>query len=104
MRAPQGEWPAVELNQHAVPVDGIGIFTSVWGDYDRARTMCGTDEDPTAPCASDRVEVLVRDGAVASTGSPQGGALKPGEIALVGRDAGAGRLSSLKAGDAVQVD
>jgi exopolysaccharide biosynthesis protein len=65
--------------------------------------MCGTDEDPTAPCASDRVEVLVRDGAVASTGSPQGGALKPGEIALVGREAGAGRLSSLKAGDTVQV-
>ncbi|MDF3051000.1 MAG: hypothetical protein K0R87_2638 [Pseudonocardia sp.] len=104
VRAPQAEWPAVALNQHAVPVDGIGIFTNVWGDYDRARTLCGTDEDPTAPCASDRVEVLVRDGAVASTGSPQGGALKPGEIALVGRDAGAGRLSSLKAGDAVQVD
>ena len=104
VRGPKGEWPVVALNQHAVPVGGIGIFTSAWGDYDRAKTMCGSDQDRTAACAPDRFEVLVRDGAVVSTGPAHGGALKPGEIALVGRDEGAARLRGLAPGDKVKVD
>lgn len=96
--------PAVALNQHAVPVGGIGIFTSAWGDFDRAKTLCGSNEDRTAACAPDRFEALVRDGKVVSTGPARGGALKPDEIALVGRDEGAAALRGLKPGDAVDVD
>lgn len=95
--------PVVALNQHAVPVGGIGIFTSVWGDYDRARTLCGSDTDRTAPCAPDRFEALVRDGEVVSTGPAHGGQLAPGEIALVGRDEGAAALRGLHPGQQVQV-
>lgn len=93
----------VALNQHAVPVGGIGIFTNAWGDYDRAKTLCGSDSDRTAACAPDRFEVLVRDGAVVATGPAHGGALKPGEIALDGRDEGAAKLRALVPGDKVTV-
>lgn len=96
--------PVLALNQHAVPVGGIGIFTNVWGDFDRAKTLCGSNEDRTAACAPDRVEALVRDGAVVSTGAPGAGTLKPGEIALVGRDEGAAALRGLKPGEKVTVD
>lgn len=95
--------PVVALNQHAVPVGGIGIFTSAWGEYDRAKTLCGSDTDRTAACAPDRFEAIVRDGAVVATRNPQGGQLAPGEIALVGRDEGAAALRGLRPGQAVQV-
>lgn len=100
----KGEWAIVALNQHAVPVDGIGVFTNAWGDYDRAKTMCGNDQDRTAACAANRVEVLVRDGAVVSTGPAKGGAIKPGDTVLVGRDGGATKLRGLAAGDTVTAD
>lgn len=96
--------PIVALNQHAVPVDGIGVFTSDWGDVDRARTLCGSDTDRDAPCAVDQVEVAVRDGRVAEVRPPRGGTLSPGEVALVGRDSGAVALRSLAVGDEVSVD
>lgn len=96
--------PIVALNQHAVPVDGIGVFTGDWGEVDRARTLCGSDVDRDAPCAAEQVEVLVRDGRVAEVRPPRGGTLPPGETALVGRDRGAAALRSLSVGDEVAVD
>jgi len=95
--------PVVALNQHAVPVGGIGIFTNVWGDYDRAKTLCGSDTDRTAACAPDRFEVVVRDGAVAAMRPAQGGQVPPGEIVLAGRDEGAAALRGLHPGQHVQV-
>ncbi|MGE3285597.1 MAG: phosphodiester glycosidase family protein [Pseudonocardia sp.] len=100
----KGEWPIVALNQHAVPVGGIGVFTNAWGAYDRAKTMCGSDTDRTAPCAAQRVEVLIRDGVVVSSGPATGGAIKPGDTVLVGRDEGAAKLRGLTAGDKATVD
>jgi len=104
VRGPGATLPVGALNQHAVPVDGIGVFTSAWGEYDRGRTLCGNDVDRTAPCAPDQVEVLVRDGVVVSETVPRGGTLKPGEIALLGREKGAEALRGLNEGDAAQVD
>src|SRR5690606_6185437 len=63
----------VALNQYAVPVDGIGVFTHDWGAVDRAVTLCGTDTDRDAPCADEQAEALVRDGVVVATGRPRGG-------------------------------
>jgi hypothetical protein len=99
-----GTLPVVALNQHAVPVDGIGIFTAAWGEADRGRTLCGSNDDREAPCAPDRVEVLVRDGVVAATGPPGGGRVAPSEIVLAGRDRGAVALRALQVGEPVQVD
>jgi hypothetical protein len=104
VRAPQATLPVVALNQHAVPVGGVGIFTPDWGPVDRALTLCGSDDDREAPCAPDRVEVVVRDDAVAAIRPPAAGTLPPGEIVLAGRDQGAVALRSLQVGDPVQVE
>jgi hypothetical protein len=96
--------PIVALNQSAVPVNGIGVFTSDWGDADRARTLCGSDDDRDAPCAADQVEVSVRDGRVAEIRPPRGGTLPPEETVLEGREQGAAALRTLQVGDPVDVD
>jgi phosphodiester glycosidase len=101
---PSGTHPVVALNQYAVPVDGIGIFTPEWGDVDRARTLCGTDVDRDAPCAADQAEVLVRDGTVVHAGRPGPGRIPDGELALTGRDDGAATVRSLHVGDRVDVE
>jgi hypothetical protein len=96
--------PIVALNQHAVPQNGIGVFTSDWGDADRARTLCGSDVDRDARCAIDQIEIAVRDGRVAEIRPPRGGAIPPAETVVVGRDMGAVFLRSLAVGDEVSVD
>ncbi|MGI9000162.1 MAG: phosphodiester glycosidase family protein [Pseudonocardia sp.] len=104
VRGPQGNLPVVALNQHAVPEGGIGIFNADWGDADRGRTLCGSDADRNAPCATEQIEVVVRGGAVAAVGPPGRGAVPDGEIVLVGRDQGAKSLRSLSVGEKVQID
>jgi exopolysaccharide biosynthesis protein len=96
--------PIVAFNQHAVPVDGIAIFTSDWGEADRARTLCGSNDDRDAPCARDRVEVLVRDGVVVESRKPQGGRLQEGDIVLAGRDKGAAELRDLPVGEPIEIE
>jgi exopolysaccharide biosynthesis protein len=96
--------PIVAFNQHAVPVDGIAIFTSDWGDADRARTLCGSNDNRDAPCARDRVEVLVRDEVVVETRKPQGERLKKGDIVLAGRDKGAAELRALPVGEPIEIE
>jgi exopolysaccharide biosynthesis protein len=101
---PSGTYEVVALNQYAVPVNGIGIFTSEWGDVDRARTLCGTDVDRDAPCAAEQAEVLVRDGTVVRAGRPGSGRIPRGELALTGREKGAATVRSLQVGDRVDVE
>lgn len=104
VRAPQATLPAVALNQHAVPVGGIGIFTPDWGEADRAVTLCGSDSDRNAPCAPDRFEVVVRGGAVLAAGPPGRGPIAPGDTVLAGREQGAAALRALRIGDPVTVE
>ena len=104
VRGPGGTLPVVALNQHAVPVGGIGIVTAAWGAADRGRMLCGSDTDPRAPCAADRVEVRVRGGAVTVVGAPASGLLAPDEVALEGREQGAAALRALTVGTPVTVD
>ncbi|HYH30982.1 MAG TPA: phosphodiester glycosidase family protein [Pseudonocardia sp.] len=103
VQTPTGTVPAVALNQYAVPVGGIGIFTPEWGDVDRGATLCGTDVDRNAPCAAEQAEVLVRDDAVVASGAPAGGRIPDGTLALTGREEGAAVLRSLEVGDPVDV-
>ena len=103
VRAGASTLPVVALNQFAVPPDGIGLVTPEWGAADRARTLCGSATDRDAGCAPDRVEVAVRDGAVAGVRPPGAGRLAPGETVLLGRDRGAGALRALRPGDPVSV-
>jgi hypothetical protein len=100
---PRGTFPIRALNQYAVPVGGVGIFTPDWGLVDRARTLCGSDTDPVAPCASDQAEVLIHEGAVVLAGSPVGGRIPDGDVVLTGRDEGAAAVRSLRVGDPVKI-
>ncbi|TCK25150.1 phosphodiester glycosidase family protein [Pseudonocardia endophytica] len=95
--------PVEGINQYAVPPGGVGLVTPEWGGADRARMLCGSDTDRNAGCSADRIEVSVRDGAVAAVRPPGAGRLAPGETALLGRDGGADALRAVRPGDPVTV-
>ncbi|MEV0703718.1 phosphodiester glycosidase family protein [Saccharopolyspora sp. NPDC050389] len=93
------------LNQYAVPVNGIGLYTSAWGEVSRARAVCGTDTDRSAPCTTDTEEVIVRNGVVNDEHDEPGAGAIPGDtVVLVGREEGAAELEKLNPGDRVVVE
>ncbi|MGH3794717.1 MAG: phosphodiester glycosidase family protein [Pseudonocardiaceae bacterium] len=99
-----GTVQVVALNQYAIPVNGVGLFTSAWGAASRAGSVCGSDTDAKAGCAPDVTEVTVRNGVVTAVSHHAGaGQLGVGEVVLLGRDLGSTALRSLQVGDAVQV-
>jgi hypothetical protein len=101
---PDGKYPLRGLNQYALPVNGIGAFTSYWGSASRARAVCGTDYQRHHGCTDRTFEVTVRDDEVTSThDSPGYGPIRPGTIVLVGREQGAEQLHRLRPGDRVHV-
>jgi hypothetical protein len=92
------------LNQYALPVGGIGAFTSAWGAVSRARAVCGRDTVRSDPCSADTAEVTVRRGVVTRLGGTVGaGAIPPDTTVLVGREQGADALRGLRPGDRVRV-
>jgi hypothetical protein len=92
------------LNQYALPVGGVGAFTSRWGSASRVRAVCGTDARRRDPCGTDTAEVTIRRGVVTRVGDAVGaGAIAPDTTVLVGREAGADALRRLRAGDRVRV-
>ncbi|WP_431954550.1 phosphodiester glycosidase family protein [Actinacidiphila sp. bgisy167] len=101
---PEGTVPLGGLNQYALPVGGVGAYTSDWGSASRLRAACGDDTKRGAPCSDDTYEVTVSEGAVADVAEHPGrGEIPPGTVVLVGREAGAEALRSLRPGDAVDV-
>ncbi|MFI6470293.1 phosphodiester glycosidase family protein [Streptomyces sp. NPDC050516] len=103
--AAHGTLPLRGLNQYALPVGSIGVFTPRWGATSRARAVCGTDDVRAAPCTRDAYEVTVRRGVVRSVSStPGSGRIPEGSVVLLGREAGAKALRALKPGTAVKVD
>ena len=74
--------------------NSIAAYTSNWGPYSRAQAT---------GASSDRAEAVVTDGVVVSV-DPAGagaGTLPANTIALVGREAGAAAIRTLRAGDRV---
>ncbi|MEU9117105.1 phosphodiester glycosidase family protein [Streptomyces sp. NPDC048483] len=99
-----GPLPLRGLNQYALPVDGIGAYTELWGPASRVRATCGTDTDRAAPCSAETAEVTVRHGRVAELADrPGAGGVAAGSVVLVGREEGARQLRTLHLGDPVQV-
>ncbi|SDD81389.1 phosphodiester glycosidase family protein [Auraticoccus monumenti] len=87
--------PLGGYNQHRVAADGIGAFTELWGEETRGWMTTGAQ----------RVrEVTLVDGVVTAVADAAGeGQVPAGTTVLVGRDAGADRLTGLQVGDAVAV-
>ncbi|WP_211239512.1 phosphodiester glycosidase family protein [Jiangella gansuensis] len=83
------------VNTFRLPADGIGVFTSAWGEYTRANSVGS---------AAATAEVTVVDGVVTATGTtPGSGPIPADTIVLVGRDSGAAALLRLEPGDTVDV-
>ncbi|MFI8961644.1 phosphodiester glycosidase family protein [Streptomyces sp. NPDC053493] len=99
-----GSFPLGGLNQYALPVGSVGVFTAAWGGASRARAVCGTDTDRAAPCTTEAYEVTVRRGrVVAVADAPGRGPVAADTEVLVGREEGARRLRGLAVGDRVRV-
>ncbi|MET9319434.1 phosphodiester glycosidase family protein [Streptomyces sp. NPDC003038] len=100
----RGEIPLGGLNQYALPVGSVGVFTSQWGTASRARAVCGSDSSRAAPCTADAYEVTIRDGLVVSGSSTPGtGAIDADTQVLLGREAGAQALRRLLPGQSAHV-
>ncbi|MEU0572644.1 phosphodiester glycosidase family protein [Nonomuraea sp. NPDC005983] len=83
-----------QFNQ-IVQKGGVGLFTPLWGSYSRARAVEG---------ATSVTEVELTGGVVTAVRNAAGtGPIPAGTTILLGRDAGAAALASLKAGDRVDV-
>ncbi|WP_241968567.1 phosphodiester glycosidase family protein [Streptomyces sp. ICBB 8177] len=92
------------LNQYALPVGGVGAYTSLWGSASRERAVCGTDTERGAGCTNETYEVTVRQGRVVSVSdSPGSGTIARGTVELVGREGGATALRALRVGERVTV-
>ncbi|MEV6365777.1 phosphodiester glycosidase family protein [Micromonospora musae] len=105
VRSKKGNITLAGLNQYALPVGGVGVFTSDWGSANRVRSTCGSDTSRLDPCSTHTYEVVVRDGVVTSvSGTPGTGPIADDTQVLVGREAGADALDDLVVGDRVKVD
>ncbi|WP_327290686.1 phosphodiester glycosidase family protein [Streptomyces sp. NBC_01198] len=105
VRTAQGTYPLGGFNQYALPVGGIGAYTADWGATSRGRAVCGSDTSRAAGCSTDTYEVAVRAGRVVSVAdTPGAGDVPRGTTVLLGRDAGADTLRTLRPGDRVRVD
>lgn len=101
---PHGTLELRGLNQYALPVGGIGAYTSRWGRTSRYRAVCGTDHRRADSCSTDTHEVTVAHGRVSAVSqTPGSGAIPRDTVVLVGREAGAEQLRRLRVGDAVHV-
>ncbi|MEV0717361.1 phosphodiester glycosidase family protein, partial [Asanoa sp. NPDC050611] len=91
---PGGPVTLTQFN-NIVQAGGVGVFTALWGDYDRARAVAG---------ATKVTEVAVTGGTVAGVAPAAGkGPIPAGTTVLLGRDAGADALAGLRPGDPVEV-
>lgn len=97
---PRGPLSLAGVNQYAIADGGIGAFTPGWGTTSRERVVCGSDTNRLDPCSTDTAEVLIKHDIVTSiTDTPGAGAIAPGSVVLVGRDAGADALRKLRVGE-----
>lgn len=102
VRAGSRTIPLRGLNQFALPVGGVGLYTPAWGSVSRARAFCGTDLVRSAPCSLDTAAVLVRGGKVVGAADP-GGQVPSDASLLLGRDGGAAELRTLRQGQEVRI-
>lgn len=93
------------LNQYALAENSVGVFTPRWGESERERATCGSDDGVNEPCADRVKEVKIAGGKVAAVSDKAGeGAIAADESVLLARDDGVDKLDGLAIGDKVSVD
>jgi hypothetical protein len=104
VRTPTRSFQLTGVNQYAIPVGGIDLFTHAWGETSRLRATCGDDVNRSAPCATDVAVATIRNGrVVVESTTPGSGDIPDGTSELVGREQGADFLRGLRVGDPVNV-
>ncbi|WP_082166734.1 phosphodiester glycosidase family protein [Nocardiopsis sp. RV163] len=99
---PSGDLELDALNTSAVPADGLGLYTSDWGDHPRAHTVHEPGADPGDTAVA---EAVVSGGAVERiSGTPGSGPIEEDEQVLVARGSSAERIAALSEGDPVEVE
>ncbi|USK36466.1 phosphodiester glycosidase family protein (plasmid) [Bacillus sp. F19] len=84
------------LNQSSIPTNGIGFYSSLWGDASRSKVANGSNSVQ---------EVMIENGKVVESGtSITNSDIPENSFILIGREAGAKTLQQLKAGDEVTVE
>ncbi|TDC75084.1 multidrug transporter [Streptomyces hainanensis] len=93
---PAGEADLAGFNAATVPAGGIGLYTPLWGEADRALPVSAAVEVTEVVVADDRV--------VSVSEKPGAGPIPDGSYVLLGRDAGSDVLAGLAAGDPVATE
>ncbi len=92
VKLPDADIPLAALNQSSIPANGIGLYTSVWGQAERPSS------------GSPVYEVILQDGKVVEVSDQAGkGPIEENTLVLVGREEGANHLKELSVGDEVEV-
>ncbi|MFC4023618.1 phosphodiester glycosidase family protein [Oceanobacillus longus] len=93
IKLPNGDSMLSAFNQSSIPANGIGLYTSIWGQAQRPAS------------GSSLYEVTVQEGeVVAVSEEPGSGDITENTFVLVGREQGATLLKELSIGDKVNVE
>ncbi|PLR84402.1 multidrug transporter [Bacillus canaveralius] len=89
------EHPLASLNQSSIPANGIGLYSSLWGEASRSGAVSNSGSVH---------EVIVENGKVIDSHDHIGsGKITENSFVLVGRESGASILKQLKSGDEISV-
>lgn len=107
--APVGPVTIDVVNQYGIPVNGVGLYTSEWGDTVPDRGMCGDENnDRMEPCDLTVWQVRVNEGKVTTSAAVNRAALAgvkgDDNFSLVARGKGIDRIKGLVRGDQVTVN
>ncbi|MEU1901998.1 phosphodiester glycosidase family protein [Nocardiopsis dassonvillei] len=99
---PSGDLDLDALNTSAVPANGLGLYTSDWGDHPRAHVVYEPGADPGDTAIA---EAVVSEGAIERVSdTPGSGPIEEDEQVLVARGSAAERIAGLSEGDPVEVE
>ena len=115
---PSGDLGLDALNTSTVPADGLGLYTSDWGEHPREHVVHEPESEPEvapeeavegpeeqAPASEPVAEAVVSDGTVDRvTDTPGSGPIGADEQVLVARGSSAETIAALSEGDRVGIE
>ncbi|MFD3685158.1 phosphodiester glycosidase family protein [Nocardiopsis sp. NPDC058631] len=101
---PTGDLELDALNAPAVPANGLGLYTSDWGEHPREHVVHEPGADPGGPATTPVAEAVISRGTVERVGdTPGSGPIGEHEQVLVARGSAAEWIAALSEGDSVDL-